>query len=329
MDMILHIGFPKTGTTSLQQNVFPHIPGYLESINGQSGKKYAARQLRILMGRPNPQCAHKEHMQRWCKQVYAAAEQRNLPRVILSAEGISSLRVKDARYLGAIRWDPDTVVESLAQLQELWSDYGTLKVLMTIRNQPEFLASHYSQHSNRYFRASTEHFEGFISELLKEAPENIDWRYWLSRMTQIVGEKSVLALPVEGMGQEKYWRDLGEFCGYSLDSEIVLGHGHANKKRLEGGSKWRLRSFNYRRRNLEAVRWCQLDQPKRHQMSQGLIRLLAVPVNGGAYLASSLFRSKELELREEVRDMLLEQYRASNLELGERLGWDLRALGYG
>lgn len=328
MDLILHIGFPKTGTTTLQQNVFPHMPGYIEFIESGNSKFHAAGRLRAIMNRPHFKCKDCEHMMQWAKMVHSVAKQRDQPRLILSAEGISSLRVTKSSYLGAIRWHPEVVIERITQLQEIWRHYGELYILMTIRNQPEFLASHYSQHSNRYLQASTSHFEAFTNELLTKSSNNIDWLSWYKMLLHAVGKGRLLVLPVEGMGDQRYWQDLGNFCAYELKDYIVKGLGHANKKRLEGGNKWRLRTFNYRRRFLEDIKICQIDQPILYGISQGAVRILSQPINLGVALASPLLRSKELELHEQTSDAILKKFRKSNLELGKLIDWDLEFLGY-
>ena len=201
-------------------------------------------------------------------------------------------------------------------------------VLLTIRAQPQFLASHYAQNSNKIFKASTKGFEHFVSTLTSGVPENIDWSYWKRCLSEAIGDEYIWMLPMEAMSQEAYWLSLAQLLGTEGVEGRAQDHGHENRKRAREEYKWSLRPFSFKAYALKTAKGRFSKQSARFKARRRAARLGAKPVDAVVALGSPLYRDKTLVLHPAVKADILEKYRDSNRALAAEIGWDLEAMGY-
>lgn len=325
MDLVVHIGLPKTATTTLQKHLFVRCDGYVgRFVNSKEGHDMGKR-LPEIMEAANAKRRSGKGITDWCDEAWAAGWRAKASKVVVSAEGISG--VGASQRGGILGWEPDKVADAISRLRDAWSKYGRMHALMTIRKQSDFFISHYVQHSNRFLRAGGEHFERWVAELLERRPENVDWGRWHAQISSAVGQGGVAVLPMEGMGEQRYWEELSKLCEPSLPKVWSCG-AHENRKRVEQGRQWKVRAFNFKAFALDGEMRLRRSDSKSYKVNRRVIKWVAKPVNLSLALLGPMVRDSQVKLREDLEAAILSHCKVANQNLAEKIEWDLGSLGY-
>jgi hypothetical protein len=86
LDLILHIGFPKCASTTLQNYVFKGEDGYLGTYNGLKRSENFAKHFQFLSSVGPSLHGDFKQAKRWTKDVLNEFDTVNLNRLILSSE---------------------------------------------------------------------------------------------------------------------------------------------------------------------------------------------------------------------------------------------------
>jgi hypothetical protein len=183
VDLILHIGLGKTGTTTLQQRHFPDLPGYLgrPDIFGQRGRGGRLNQAFVA------HCTGQEtDLTQWRSDVLRALEGRMPEKVVISQERLGYWTHDGSGFSPVVgllsdggrypRRGQHPIAGFIGdRVIPAWRDLGTVKVLVTLRNQFDWLSSHYAQVSNRIIGASQGDFEHQVRRIVRSGDVYLDY----------------------------------------------------------------------------------------------------------------------------------------------------------
>ena len=192
--LVLHIGLPKTATTTLQKHVFPSVPGYrgkhMPTVDQQwldvvRSWSYQAPNLRTC-------CAA------WATRIQHEAGDR----VFVSEEELSGWPVLGNSaiwpiadgYADATRTGRHPVIPLLAMLRELFGDAWTVRVIFTVREQGCFLSSLYAQRDHRMLQPGQNDFVSKINSVVMTEDAFCDYASHVTELQQCVGRENLLVL---------------------------------------------------------------------------------------------------------------------------------------
>ena len=194
---LVHVGLHKTGSTWLQNDVFPQLPGF---TFGNFDPVLSA-----LLG--NLMSADDDHFFDVAFAAVVAHYEARETRLLLSHEGLS----------GSLFATGATGRRSARRLASVLPDAD---VLLLIRNQPEMLLAAYAQYVNEggsasFSRFTTGDVEGPVFEL-----ESLEYHRLLEIYVDLFGGERVCVFPYEHLRNEptafldelhrRYGADLGE-----------------------------------------------------------------------------------------------------------------------
>lgn len=332
MDLIVHIGLGKTGTTTLQQVHFARLPGYLGREDLLGARKRDARlgqsYRRAAEGRDVDMVAWRENI---IDRFRVAG--RDLPeQVVISQERLSAWSVAGSSLspitgrLSDGRRKPRRAPHPFAAFLErhlipAWEPLGKVRVLVTVRNQSDWLGSHYAQLSNRIIGAGQADFERQVRWTLSSDDAFLDYAELVEALGTVLGPRAVTVLLLEDIGAPHYWEALSELVGERLPKEDVV-ESRKNRRSTEEG--WALRPYNRGKYPLRVSFFGQERTPGHPSM--WTLKGVWSPRN----VVRTLIRPRGVSIRmdDELRADIRSHFRTSNARLGKHLGRDLTPLGY-
>ena len=120
---VIHVGYPKTATTTLQNNLFDCHPGTLNL--GKPSNQHCS-ELKDICTALDQDAPEKHPMSQRLKKEFTLARQKGLVPVY-SEEGIINHSARNPKHFS----------------QQLFRFFGTAKIIFTIRNQLEIMKSTY------------------------------------------------------------------------------------------------------------------------------------------------------------------------------------------
>jgi hypothetical protein len=329
VDLLLHVGYPKTGTTTLQRRHFSKFPGYLgsPSLLGYSGRDGLIKPLSRSAHRGDP-----VDLDAWRTQILGVFGEHPPERIVISNEGLLRWDAAgDARPKWSVRASPrDRGTRSGMHpfaaflgdhVRPAWQDLGDVRVLVTIRNQSDWFCSHYVEQSDRIIGASQSDFERQVRRLIASRDGYLDFGDVVDSFRRAVGDDHVLVLLLEEMGTDGYWGALSEFGGAQepFDGRTA---GHLNQRSTAAG--WRVSPYDRTRAPLRrALRDWRTGRGSKAFPTMGGFRNPA-----GREWVQVRRRDVEVRMTDELRTLVKARYRDSNQRLGQFLGRDLTPLGY-
>ncbi|GFE64896.1 hypothetical protein [Litoreibacter roseus] len=303
--LFLHIGMPKTGSTFLQDHIFPkldhlHVRAVPHTaLFNERGDKAIERRL---MG-----CALRRAASIWS----AAGDQMFEELLGNRMDWLKKPRdllISD-EAIGRAARRPGTLAIHLAALAEHARKWGfqKVKVLMVIRRQDTWLASHYAQISNRVTAANQGGFEQMVARTLDPRIDRcgfgmvIDYAALQAAILRELGNASLTVLPHEAMRADKGATLRNILIWLRTPSEMVEAltqhaeGSRANVRQAETGV-WALRPYQLGKIN--APSW-------------------AMPGRG-----------KTIRLTSTLSAAILESYSAGNALLARSIPADLQKWGY-
>lgn len=212
--VFVHVGMPKTGTTYLQEQVFPYIKG-VHFWRDTNCDEYTAYIKSIQFGNPS-QCHWPEHGQR----IRQYMESFQDDRILISDESLCG------GVLGGIHLNFSNFNNCASILKQVFPE---AKLIMTIRRQDAYLESlyrqslkqGYSQTINRFLNWDDSNFGSY--KPYGTAGPNIDVRSlqygrYIDTYAGMFGRDNVLVLPQELLltQPEAFNSRVTDFMGASL-----------------------------------------------------------------------------------------------------------------
>lgn len=342
MDLMLHIGLPKTGTTTIQSQLLSGGTGYLgKSVSGES--ILSNRQIYELYSiAARSRFLNEKDVQSmtaaWISRATVQAVNGGFEKLSLSQENLAQWWAEDtfhSRYpLGSIRaraprrQRPAPISEYLKRyLVPMWSGHGRCRVVLTLRNQPDFLASLYAECSNYRWKASQKDFERQIRKLIDTNDPYLDWETLITELEDAVGVRNVSVLLYEDIGKGRFWKDLAEamWLDYPINSGDFSHKQNARANPVSGG--WRLRPLKNPISPMVSNHWPRVV-PGGRVASVGARRFIDAPVARIARIITARARTQTVTVPEWLRAEIHDFCGPSNVLLSKRLNRDLSQLGY-
>ncbi len=183
--ILLHIGWPKTGTSTLQKHALNKIDGYryLGKIPFQGGKNALCFNIVHLLAYAAIEKFHSTHEKVFSEMIALERSlyqnvDRSIP-LIISEEGILSclLKPSDHQHHGYSTASLSQIVARAKLLQELWN--VSFEFLITERDQFEMLHAYYAQAHHIFKRfPGLGTFQRYISTGVQDLPgKDLGFRY--------------------------------------------------------------------------------------------------------------------------------------------------------
>jgi len=215
--LILHVGFPKTGTTTLQRWQAKHCQGrYLgkaaPGLDLPDFDLFPA--LRAAVTRPTI----------WATERWSTAEIAPVAKAIPKAiEAVGSPIVSDEDLVRVIqrrgRGFPflENKEPPLVSLLAVLAQDFEIDVLVTLRAQSTWLPSTYAELARQMVSPSQQDFERRLNEfLIDPTPTGVsycDWASWIVQLRNVVGSEHVNCLLLEDMSTPEYWQTAAAIFG--------------------------------------------------------------------------------------------------------------------
>jgi hypothetical protein len=242
-ELTIHIGLPKTATTTLQRHVFPMFSGYVgKHIEGSLHEHVAAREemwRRAFAAWEVASPAWREELRDALSRISRLGEDR----VLLSEERFSwwPLQGFPHRMLLLDGWSVSPrvgrhpVMELLAETQEYLGAEWRVRAILTLRNQPDFLGALYAEQQRAMSAPSQKDFEGKVREALRIADPWLDYDTLVEDLHATLEPDDVLTLLYED-GIAINVSRIADFLGVEFDDVLASDTPRENARRAGEGS---------------------------------------------------------------------------------------------
>ena len=326
--LYLHVGFSKTASTWLQANVFPELSNirYLSH-------EYISNQLK-LNGMAEEGCTSLHSPFNLSPAFWSAKGEAFLLSFLdanADDDANASVLVSDENVLLGrgffqnqpnrphpyVGKDPYLFIEHVRQIRLLLEKikFDTIKVIVCIRKQDDWLASRYAQSSAFIKNASQADFEKQIDNLLFDPGIYYRVGLWTDYyrlyclLAELIGSDNLLFLPFELLTDSP--RDFVERISSFTDSKFKaeIGNNKKNIRRLGSGREhaWALRGKVVTLR--PRLFWRR------------------IPLVSGRFEIGPFFNRK-ISLHGELSNKIMQSVRISNHKLDQELLDDLRQFKY-
>lgn len=339
--LYLHVGFPKTGTTTLQAHAFPSI----EEVN-YLGKFYPLTDPRnswsgtaaiTIATKPRRYC--REKPEDFLRGIGLDPDHLtgNSSSFLLSNEGIIGVclasRLRNTHVEQADQYHRfGPCVEDLLQKLQLVDaaiqdrHNMQMRIILSIRRQDELLHSYYVHHPRLFdVLSGGGSFEAYATHLLSRGyfchgGYVLDYAYLLGKMHECFGKENVCMLVYEWM-QDKpqaFAGKLAEFIG--ADHKVIERSFSFREKQRAVSPSTRTKSVHK-----FTPLGCSLRALKR-----AILRDSSVQPHLLRRAAPFLYSTHTVEyhLSEETRELIMRHYRSMNRELADMVGVKLDHYGY-
>jgi hypothetical protein len=305
-NLILHIGYHRTGTKTLQRIVFPQLKrvAYFCRHSRPESATAASRQITRSF-RFSPEIWRRRGEEFFWELRADMAERGFDGAALVSAESMSEPFIFHVNRGLKIR-DPFLLAAHLHECGEAArkSGFERLKVIMGIRRQEQYLASYYAKTAHGIQGSGQDDFESQTLEIIDPNKRFFIDGIWLDYqavrglIAGAVGEERILILPIEQLEFEPatYLSGLSLFVGEPLneDSQKVI----RTNSRSIARDAWQMN----------------LGQDAKRNPFLRLRRRLA--------------GTAEIHLTTKLKERILATYRNSNERLASDVKLDLERYGY-
>jgi hypothetical protein len=249
-DLVLHIGFPKTGSTTLQNNILSCNKNYLGiSSVDNLGCADGLYDIFIDFAKGKNVLAK---MQRWRKEVEDIISDRCCKKTpaLLSSEFFFDGNVNGIAEFPLVpkgSKDQPIFVEFVDYInREVWT-HGNVKVIITEREKIDWICSKYAEASANIFMCNQNKFEDVVKYFCEKKDLSwINWEgVWFSPLRRVLGADNVLVLNVADLGSHDVLKEkLNGFApGVIEKAQLKKNTGMRNRKSL-GSGEWTISRYS-------------------------------------------------------------------------------------
>lgn len=317
--LILHIGYPKTATTSLQELLFKNLNEvyYLNKIPSINELNYKLFYYR-------------ENTLKRDKQFFLNFFNDNCPEkydtLLYSNESILSLsmffRFQPSPYI----WtqDPNSVARKLATVFKKTRYFDDIKIFVVLRKQNQVLKSMYAQVYNRYFSKfdETKTFEKFLtytnsSESGGFINDALHYNYIIEEYEKVFGRENIIISVFDDLkdDKERFFSTLCTHLDVSVEDAVkIIESNKLNQKSSKKG-KYKTDEITLATK-LQAVKNKLLKNKSTGLTSSPIYKYLTkLKVKGQSIDVKFTNEASEVEF--------LEKFRESNQAISEKYDLDL------
>lgn len=347
MDLILHVGLPKTGTTTIQKHALSRVKGYMgkgvPDIDFDD-KQHLIDELTTLSTRhrfikPSEVQSRTKYLVN--EIIYLSNYYKLSDRIIISQESLTQWPHYNS---GKVKWPiyqsgsgcnnanikiqkPIPIADYISKyLGPIWSNFGNIKIIITLRNQPDWLASLYAQMSEHIVFASQKDFEKQIRRLVLSNDPSLDYNELIHSLKVSVGDDNLDILFFEDISSSKFWEDLFKFMRINdKENYDTKKSPKENERTIHDDSSWRLSEGENIFKNWINDIWKKESYPILRD-----IFLPSIRKYGGVFMTPLLRRKRDerIYLTYDIRELINNHCAESNRLLEENTNKNLRLLVY-
>lgn len=248
--LIIHIGLLKTGTTTLQKRCFDQFDNAVTTTSTEEWKRNIRDDLIRLFLDYDPSIWNKIDGQEYLNLLKSAYCKNPGKPLFISREALLFPRffnyVKSSTMFSGEQCGRFPVSLHLEALKKSCPWISNLKVLLTLRSQPQWLASLYAEQSNYIERASQEDFDQQVRRLLSDDSLDgggfMNWGYLVQDLARVVGKNNLYVLLLEEINTYSYWKTLAEATDLQFDPKLYVSTSNKRENvRSDDSLEWSLR----------------------------------------------------------------------------------------
>ncbi|MBN2735009.1 MAG: hypothetical protein JXQ82_09165 [Methanomicrobiaceae archaeon] len=224
--LIIHIGLSRTGTTSLQRRFFSQFSNTLTPYSTEEWKETLMDEMVHVFQDCDFSVWNETEGKKVVDNLKAACCKTSGKPFLISQnafsrpfffrkKGLSAFSQKDMGYF--------PVSLHLEMMLKACPWISKIKVLVTLRNQPEWLGSLYAKDSTTIKGASKEDFEQKVRLLMSDDSVNkggcFNWGKLVHDLERIAGKDNIYVVLLEEMNSDAYWKTIAEWSELPFESE--------------------------------------------------------------------------------------------------------------
>jgi len=320
-EVFIHIGYPKTATTTLQEYLFPN---HRELIYLRPDGKNLPFFNDIVFSRES---YVKNNLSYYEKELKIRLK-NDKSKYIYSEESLTSFGMYFRFYPVLYTWtiDPNTIAR---KLKTIFGDSGVFKkqkIIITIREQKSIIKSMYAQVYNMVFKRfrQTSSFERFLKYSFENKDQfildTIDYNSVIKTYEELFGKENICILVFEELKQDKasFIKKLTDFMDIDYNEAIrLMENKHTNKRSSSSGVYQ-----SDERRITEILGYYKAKLGIR---SLGLANSWIFKLLDKIYIPG---KKLKIEISKEYEERINELYKRGNSELSKRYDLNLKKWGY-
>ena len=326
VDLIIHIGFPKCASTTLQNYIFRNESGYLGTHKGLSKREDYAKKFKGFTPAGPRLRGNLDQANHWKQEVLQVTAEKwpDSKRLILSNEPlVNRNKLQDRPIIGFLK----------EFSEQIWQE-GAVKVILILRNPAERMASAYAQVSGGNPHASQKDFEKHVNRQLRKNNKT-QYDKWVEELHSALGRENVCVLLMEEIKEVSFWRRLNDFCQLEqFDPEEWVGQSRATNTRKIDEQSWTLRPFdpaskaNTSGNNLFNLLWPPYLLSQVRNSCLESYKFLLSQYYKARYGKGGTERPNQITLVPSLKEKIQRAYTPQTQGLSALLGKDLKDLGY-
>lgn len=338
----VHIGLPKTATTTLQTHVFPQLPEYVGKFvrdDLSPDENWTAYRQLSWQG-PVRAWSMRDPQWRDSVQVWASELARSgRTRVLLSdellalwpASGNLSLWPLQDEWPTIVRTRPHPILEYLKTVQAAAGEDVKLRAILTLRNQADLMGSMYAQIQGAIATPCQSDFESKVRYLLQTDDPYFDYADLVEGLHAALGPTNGLILLHENSIRRNV-QEMSTFLGRNLDA--TAAERQPENVRHIGSTSWQGAARTLTFTNHGLLRSARVTIRGRWRKSDkgaiALMRAMAGRIDAAAakYFSPHVRPGVEIVMTDELRREIKDHFARTNARVAHLLGRDLEPLGY-
>lgn len=330
--LILHIGFPKTGTTTVQTTLEKYswyIGKYANASALQKDMRYV---FRDFFGIQNTNYSEQRNLFKELE-----TKDQMMDNILYSDEDLvlrAPVRDGGGHFIwwpyatkqckGQFNIDNAPIILGLKKIKE--QPNLNIKIILSIRSQWNLIPSLYFQRSDRNLRAGQFDFDCQIERILKD-PQYFSFKSWYDSIASIVSGENLLVLPVEIINNNSYWHQLGQFLGAELEGCGAIPKKNSAPREGLHQNVYPIKEIRSGTLTYGVRQLIKFSVKNKTSLTKSFLR----DARANAEIVGRIFagyREKTFMVSDGNRDRLKECYQEENWALSEQIGCDLKSLGY-
>ena len=323
-EIFIHIGYPKTATTTLQNNLFPNHSelNYLRKGGNNLHLIHDA-----FFSREN---SFKKNINKYKEELLKVTQNQVKGKFVYSEESLTSFsmffRFQPRPYIWTL--EPNSIARKLKIAFSDTDVFDCTKITVTIRKQDDMIKSMYAQVYNFVFKKfrETKTFKRFLNYSLHEVQDNfiVDSLHYdevISEYETLFGEDNICVLVFEEFKKDKL-AYINKLCIFmNIDEKEALRlveNKHSNKRSSLNGYKSDERNL------LEILQY--YKNKYLGNKSLGLGNSKFIELMKSIYIPGKTLH--DLDIDTASNEKLYKLYSKGNKKLSEKYNLNLKEYGY-